>query len=160
MAKCTEPKIQHRLEYDTINARFRKAQKDHIPPPFPIQKEIDLRFQSSPFDASSRPEVNIYDLLDDDFTVDGLIPGLSPRQQLEILRIKERLLLIDRWEDAWETARPPKNGWYSLSSKDFSYELQRHNSLLNSRKLQKLQYQTRESLIELYHSLLHDNAPM
>jgi hypothetical protein len=144
--KCT------RLEYDTINAFFRKAQDDHIPPPHHIREAIANRAAKNI--CLTRPNIDIYQLLHDGFDTNGLIPGLSPQQQLEILKVKERLILIDRWEQVWNQVRSPRNGWYALSTVDFSFELKRQNSLLKSKKLQQLQAQTRESLIELYQNFL------
>jgi hypothetical protein len=140
-----------RLEYDTINAFFRKAQDDHIPPPEHIREAIKNR--SAKIISQTRPSIDLYQLLHNGFDISGMFPGLSPQQQLEILKAKERLILVDRWEEAWNQVRCPKNSWYSLSNADFTIELQRHNALLNSKNLQKLHAHTRESLIELYHSL-------
>jgi hypothetical protein len=150
MARSADTK-RSRLEYDTINAFFRKAQDDHIPPPEHIRKAIMNR--SAKTIRQTRPSIDIYQLLHDGFDISGMIPDLSPQQQLEILKAKERLILVDRWEEAWNQVRCPKNGWYSLSNPDFSFELERHNALLRSKNLQKLHAHTRESLIELYHSL-------
>lgn len=141
MAKLSS-KSSTRLEYDTVNALFRKAQGDHVPPLNPM------------FNIQSSCRPNIHGLLfDDGFDTSGLIQGLSPEKQLEILKIKERLILIDRWEEAWSQVRSPKNQWYTLSTKEFSFELARHNSLLRNKKLQLLQAQTRGYMIELYHNL-------
>ena len=141
------------LEYDTINAIFRKAQDDHILPPLYIQQEIELKSRESPFSGFNRPKIDLSTLLHDGFDTLGLYPGIDINKQLEILKIKERLLIIDRWEEIWNQVRPPKNAWYSLAKRDFSAELSRNNAFLQNKSLQNLQYQTRESLIELYHNL-------
>jgi hypothetical protein len=90
------------------------------------------------------------------FCTDDLIPGLPPTEQLKLLRIKERLLMIDRWEETWEQVRPPRTHWYALKNGDFSQEMRRSGRMLKYKGLQRAEEQCRVDLLDLQRTIIFD----
>ena len=144
----------NRLELDTTDVWFRKNLLDHAEPYKGIKDKIEFRRLHSPFGKmkSQSADVDIPELIET-METDGLIPALPIHLQIKLLKMKERLLLIDRWEALWEQVRTPLRNWHSISKKGFSQEMKRHNLLLNNPELQALEMEFRTSLMDFERTL-------
>jgi hypothetical protein len=110
-------------------------------------------------------EFSIKCMIENGFTFEGLIPFLSPSEQLRILKakvkngassfnlkslLKEKYLLLLRWKSIWEEVRPPKSNWHQLKGKEFSFEAKRARQMIESPELQRQSQQARLAILELY----------
>ena len=82
---------------------------------------------------------------------------MPPSEQLKLLKMKERLLIIDRWQELWESVRPPITNWHSMSKAGFAKEMQRHGSFLRDKRMQILETQSREALMDLQRTFIQDS---
>ncbi|KAJ3215542.1 hypothetical protein HK099_006308 [Clydaea vesicula] len=81
-------------------------------------------------------------------SLDGMIPFLNPKEQLLVLKVKEKILLVERWKNLWEEVRPPKQNWYESKGMDFAYESKKCKNLASNREYQILAADSRKKEID------------
>ncbi|TPX66097.1 hypothetical protein CcCBS67573_g07946 [Chytriomyces confervae] len=87
---------------------------------------------------------------------DGMIPFLNLQDQMNILKAKEKQLLLKRWRETWEAVRPPRPGWHEIRGLGFAHEARRARELLESPELQRASQQTRLAILELWRNEVTD----
>lgn len=90
-------------------------------------------------------------------SMEGLTPFLTPRQQLEALRSREKVLVIERWKELWGEVRPPVRAWYEMRGTGFNGEARRCRDLVGSVKRQEVEASVRDNLMDLYRSAVMDH---
>ncbi|KND03483.1 uncharacterized protein SPPG_00967 [Spizellomyces punctatus DAOM BR117] len=93
-----------------------------------------------------------------DVPLDGLVPFMFVEDQLKLLKIQEKTLIVKRWKQLWDEVRPPQPYWYELRTPQFQIEAKRCLEMLSSPELQHLEAKVREYLIDLYRSETMDRA--
>ncbi|TPX70643.1 hypothetical protein SpCBS45565_g01681 [Spizellomyces sp. 'palustris'] len=93
-----------------------------------------------------------------DVPLDGLVPFMFVEDQLKLLKIQEKTLIVKRWKQLWDEVRPPQPYWYELRTPQFQIEAKKCLEMLSSPELQHLEAKVREYLIDLYRSEMMDRA--
>ncbi|KAJ3014079.1 UNVERIFIED_CONTAM: hypothetical protein HDU68_000441 [Siphonaria sp. JEL0065] len=88
----------------------------------------------------------------------GLVPYMTPSDQMNILKAKEKKLLLDRWRETWDSVRPPRPGWHEMKGPGFAEEARRARELLVSPDLQRASQQTRLAILELWRTEVTDRV--
>ncbi|KAI9343743.1 hypothetical protein DFJ73DRAFT_841208 [Zopfochytrium polystomum] len=150
-----------RLYDESVDLVFRESLASHHEPHPDLGEEIALRMgrnnvvfphPRSSFTAGSA----LRDLCKRDFTLEGFVPFITAKEQMMLLKVKEKLLLLQRWRAMWSHVRPPRPGWHELRTKEFHCEARRNRELLESPELQRLSHQARLAIQDLWRTAVTD----
>ncbi|KAJ3325023.1 hypothetical protein HDV06_005612 [Boothiomyces sp. JEL0866] len=112
------------LGYHQTDLQMREALYEHKKPAESVSNIISTRFKNDYERMQKmRKEVVIPE------SVEGLVPGITIKEQLELLRA-QKYLLLQRWKAHWEAVRPPKSKWWQDKSSGFSKENRKCREML------------------------------
>ncbi|KAI8611247.1 hypothetical protein BC830DRAFT_670104 [Chytriomyces sp. MP71] len=146
---------------ESVDCLFRHHVAHHAPLKGAAAEEIETHLQGNnvefphPRLRMTRTEMQ-YLLGKNGVSMEGLIPFLTPEDQMNILKAKEKQLLLRRWRETWNAVRPPKPGWHEIRGPGFANEARRARQLLVSPELQRASQQTRLAILELWRTEVTD----
>lgn len=125
-------------------------------------ESCDVQFRSQPHvfnipsTVSSEPKPPLQKMDPLKF-MEGLVPFLPYNVQLQMLKEREKMLMIEKWKQTWEEVRPPRTKWYEMADRQFHIEAKKNITMLNNPEYQELEHQARRLIMELYYSKI--NSP-
>ncbi|KAI9339934.1 hypothetical protein BDR26DRAFT_861842 [Obelidium mucronatum] len=162
-----------RLRYlfdESVDCMFRHHLSHHQPPPGLGPSEISYHMYDNnvqfPHPRSYKTRAEMQHGLGGTssgeggkaLNLQGLVPFLTPSDQMNILKAKEKKLLLNRWRETWESVRPPRPGWHEMKGPGFAEEAKRARELLVSPDMQRASQQTRLAILELWRTEVTDRV--
>ncbi|KAJ3310262.1 hypothetical protein HDU76_003418 [Blyttiomyces sp. JEL0837] len=146
-----------KLYNESFDCLFRETLEKHPPPNPDILDEIEQHSRNNnvnfPHPRSRYIKGSaLTDLVEHKFNFDGMIPFLTPSEQLTLLKAKEKELMIMRWKETWERLRPPRRGWHEMRGKD---ELTTTLNVVR-KDLQRLSHEARLAILDLWRTQVTD----
>jgi hypothetical protein len=149
------PRKPHLAELDSLldshfSSLSRSKQSSHIPSP--DSREITHRAAKNNVIYQREPLP-----LSQNVSFDGMVPYMSPSDQLVLLRKREKVLELERWKKVWSDVRPPVRGWYAMKGTGFNGEARRCRRLVGSEERQEMEASVRDSLMDMYRAASEDH---
>ncbi|KAJ3211535.1 hypothetical protein HDU67_004438 [Dinochytrium kinnereticum] len=137
---------------------FRNTLESHRNPPEDIENEIidHAHANNIRFPHSRANNMGLFDLYRKNLSLEGMDPFLHPDEQLARLKEKEKILMVKRWQETWETVRPPVPKWHELRTKSFHKEAAKARAMSASPDLQRISHQARLAILDLWRSQVTD----